>query len=80
MMTAGLYEDSGTWAFEVGVPAKSGVGGGIVAVVPGQYAIAAFSPPLDDAGNSVRAQGAISAIVKELGGNVFRAKTQLSQR
>src|SRR5262249_53506657 len=44
MMPAGLYEKSGTWAFEVGVPAKSGVGGGIVAVVPGRYAIATFAP------------------------------------
>lgn len=72
MMTAGLYEDSGTWAFEVGVPAKSGVGGGIVAAVPGKFAVAAFSPPLDEAGNSVRAQRAIESIVKDLGGNVFR--------
>ncbi|WP_223758349.1 glutaminase A [Myxococcus sp. RHSTA-1-4] len=72
MMTAGLYEDSGAWAFEVGVPAKSGVGGGIVAVVPGKYAVAAFSPRLDEAGNSVRAQKAIDSIVGELGGSVFR--------
>ena len=72
MMTAGLYEDSGAWAFEVGVPAKSGVGGGIVAVVPGKYAVAAFSPRLDEAGNSVRAQRAIDSIVGELGGSVFR--------
>ena len=46
--------------FRVGVPAKSGVGGGILAVVPGRYAIAAFAPPLDEAGNSVRAQQAIA--------------------
>ena len=80
MMTAGLYEDSGTWAFDVGVPAKSGVGGGIVAVVPGKYAVAAFSPPLDKAGNSVRAQRAIESIVKDLGGNVFQGKTRVSAR
>ena len=49
--------------FHVGVPAKSGVGGGILAVVPGRYAIAAFAPPLDEAGNSVRAQKAIASIV-----------------
>jgi glutaminase len=55
------------------VPAKSGVGGGILAVAPGRYAIAAFAPPLDEAGNSVRAQKAIAAIVATLGGNVFAA-------
>jgi glutaminase len=71
MMTNGLYEDTGSWAYWVGVPAKSGVGGGIVAVVPGQYAIATFSPPLDKAGNSVRGQQAIEQIVKMLGGNLF---------
>jgi glutaminase len=71
MATAGLYEDSGAWLFRVGVPAKSGVGGGILAVVPGRFAIAAFSPPLDEAGNSVRAQRAISQLVNELGGNLF---------
>lgn len=80
MMTAGLYEDSGTWAFEVGVPAKSGVGGGIVAVVPGKYAVAAFSPPLDKAGNSVRAQRAIESIIKDLGGNVFRVAQRPAAR
>ena len=71
MATAGLYETTGTWLFKVGVPAKSGVGGGIVAVVPGRYAVAAFAPPLDEAGNSVRAQRAIEAVVAALGGNVF---------
>jgi glutaminase len=74
MMTYGLYEDTGSWVYYVGVPAKSGVGGGIVAVVPGQYAIATFSPPLDKAGNSVRGQQAIEMIVKELGGNLFQAR------
>jgi glutaminase len=73
MSTAGLYETTGTWMFRVGAPAKSGVGGGIVAVVPGRYAIAVFSPPLDEAGNSVRAQKAIQSFISELGGNVFLA-------
>lgn len=81
MMTAGLYEDSGAWAFEVGVPAKSGVGGGIVAVVPGKYAIAAFAPPLDEAGNSVRAQKAIQTAANKLGASVFKSPpSALTQR
>jgi glutaminase len=71
MMTAGFYETTGTWSVETGVPAKSGVGGGIVAVVPGRYAIGTFSPPLDDAGNSVRGQRAIAQIVQSVGGNIF---------
>jgi len=54
MVTAGLYEDAGRWLFQIGLPAKSGVGGGIVAVVPGRFAIAVYSPPLDFRGNSVR--------------------------
>lgn len=74
MMTAGLYNTSGAWAYNVGVPAKSGVGGGIMAVVPGKFAVAAFSPRLDDAGNSVRAQRAIQQIVAQLGGNLFMAE------
>ena len=66
MATCGLYDDSGIWFYNVGLPAKSGVGGGIMAVVPGQYGIAAFSPRLDEAGNSVRAQKAITDIVNKL--------------
>ncbi|MFL5812593.1 MAG: glutaminase A [Bdellovibrionia bacterium] len=73
MFTAGLYNTSGEWAFNVGAPAKSGVGGGIVAVVPGRFAVSAFSPRLDEAGNSVRAQRAIQQIVAQLGGNLFMA-------
>ena len=71
MATTGLYETTGDWLFDVGVPAKSGVGGGIVAVVPGRYAIGTFSPRLDEAGNSVRGQRAIAMIVEQLGGNIF---------
>ena len=71
MATAGLYDDSGIWLYNVGLPAKSGVGGGIVAVAPGEYGIAAFSPRLDAAGNSVRAQLAIEYVVESLGGNIF---------
>ena len=74
MATAGLYDDSGKWLYHTGLPAKSGVGGGIIAVAPGKFGIAVVSPPLDDAGNSVRAQRAIAAISNALGGNPYAAK------
>jgi glutaminase len=69
MATAGLYDDSGKWLYHTGLPAKSGVGGGIIAVSPGKFGIAVISPPLDDAGNSVRAQRAIAEISNALNGN-----------
>ena len=71
MATAGLYDDSGIWMYNVGLPAKSGVGGGIVAVAPGRFGIAVFSPRLDAAGNSVRAQRAIQDIAQALKVNVY---------
>jgi glutaminase len=71
MSTAGLYDDSGIWLYNVGLPAKSGVGGGIIAVSPGKFGIAAFSPPLDTAGNSVKAQRAIEYVSNKLGGNPY---------
>ena len=71
MATAGLYDDSGKWLYHTGLPAKSGVGGGIIAVSPGRFGIAVISPPLDSAGNSVRAQRAIADISNALGGNPF---------
>lgn len=72
MLTTGLYETTGTWSWNVGLPAKSGVGGGIVAVAPGRFAIAAYAPPLDAAGNSVKAQKAIELVVEALlGSGVF---------
>ncbi|MGE9516344.1 MAG: glutaminase A [Solitalea-like symbiont of Tyrophagus putrescentiae] len=71
MVTEGLYEKSGEWLYNVGVPAKSGVGGGVIAVIPGVMAISAFAPPLDEAGNSVKAQKAIAHIVNKLGLNMF---------
>ena len=74
MATAGLYDDSGKWLYHTGLPAKSGVGGGIIAVVPGKFGIAVVSPPLDDAGNSVRAQKAITDIVKALNLNPYASK------
>jgi len=71
MTMAGLYDGSGGWAWHVGLPAKSGVGGGILAVVPGKGAIAVFAPPLDEAGNSVKAQKVISYVADKLDYNLF---------
>lgn len=71
MATAGLYDDSGRWLFHTGLPAKSGVGGGLIAVSPRKFGIGTFSPPLDAAGNSLRGQRAITAISDALGGNPF---------
>jgi len=71
MTMAGLYDGSGGWAWHVGLPAKSGVGGGILAVVPGKGAIAVFAPPLDEAGNSVKAQKVIAYVAQKLELNLF---------
>ena len=71
MMMAGLYDGSGGWAWHVGLPAKSGVGGGIVAIVPGKGAIAVFAPPLDEAGNSVKAQEVIEYVANRLDYNLY---------
>jgi glutaminase len=76
MATAGFYDESGDWMYTAGLPAKTGVGGGIVAVVPGRFAIAAFSPRLNEAGNSVRSLNAIRDIAGELGVGVFGANPE----
>jgi len=66
MATAGLYDNAGDWLYNTGAPAKSGVGGGILAVIPGKFGIGVVSPPLDSYGNSVRAQLAITYIIEKL--------------
>ena len=71
MAMAGLYDSSGSWAWHVGLPAKSGVGGGIVAIAPGKGAIAVFAPPLDEAGNSVKAQEVIDYVAQKLNYNLY---------
>jgi glutaminase len=71
MATAGLYDNSGIWFYDTGLPAKSGVGGGLLAVCPGKFGIAVVSPPLDDAGNSVKAQKVIDYVVKQLKVNPY---------
>jgi glutaminase len=71
MMMAGFYDESGLWAWTAGLPAKTGVGGGIVAVVPGKMAIVGFAPPLNEAGNSVKGAKAIEYIATQLGLNLF---------
>jgi glutaminase len=79
MATAGLYDDSGKWLFRTGLPGKSGVGGGLIAVSPGKFGIAVISPPLDDAGNSVKAQKVIADISNALGGNPYAATGKKSK-
>lgn len=71
MATAGMYETSGDWLYEVGLPGKGGIGGGIVTVSPGKGALATFAPPLDAAGNSVRGQLATRFLSHELGMDLF---------
>lgn len=69
--TVGFYEHSGDWMYTAGIPAKTGVGGGVMGILPGVFGISAFAPPLDESGNSVKAQLAIRYIMNKLGLNVF---------
>ena len=71
MATAGLYETSGDWLFDIGLPGKSGIGGGIVTVSPGKGGIGTFAPPLDAAGNSVRGQLVSKFLSQNLGMDLF---------
>ena len=74
MATAGLYETSGDWLYDVGMPGKSGVGGGIVTVAPGKGGLGTFSPPLDAAGNSVRGLLAARDLAASLGLRIFASR------
>ena len=65
--TVGFYQNTGDWLYTSGIPAKSGVGGGVLGVLPGVLGIAVFAPPLDGAGNSVKAQAAVKAFMQSLG-------------
>jgi len=76
MAMTGFYDESGIWQYTAGLPAKTGVGGGIVAVVPGKFAIAAFSPRLNEAGNSIRSMKAIRYIAGELGAGLYGANPE----
>lgn len=69
--TVGFYQTTGDWMYQTGIPAKSGVGGGIMAIIPGVMGISTFSPPLDIAGNSVRGQAIISSFASKLGLGIF---------
>jgi glutaminase len=71
MATAGLYDNSGIWLFNTGLPGKSGVGGGLLAVCPGEFGIAVVSPPLDAAGNSVKGQKVIRYVVEKFHSNPY---------
>ena len=79
MATAGLYELSGDWLYEIGVPGKSGVSGGIVTVSPGKGGVATFSPPLDPAGNSVRGQLVTKYLSERIGLNLFASEPREAQ-
>ena len=71
MLTCGLYEGVGNFAFRVGIPAKSGVGGGIVGVVPGTLTVCVCSPELDEAGNSLVGTNALELFIGKTGLSIF---------
>ena len=76
MATAGLYETSGDWLYDIGLPGKSGIGGGIVTVSPGKGGLGTFAPPLDKAGNSVKGQLVAKFLAARLGMDLFVSKPE----
>lgn len=76
MASAGLYETSGDWLYEIGLPGKSGIGGGIVTVSPGKGGLGTFAPPLDAAGNSVKGQLAARYLSQHLGMDLFVSRPE----
>ena len=76
MTTAGLYETSGDWLYDIGLPGKSGIGGGIVTVSPGKGGLGTFAPPLDAAGNSVKGQLVAKYLSQKLGMDLFVSKPE----
>jgi glutaminase len=77
MTTAGLYETSGDWLYDIGLPGKSGIGGGIVTVSPGKGGLGTFAPPLDRAGNSVKGQLVARFLSQRLGMDLFVSKPEV---
>lgn len=77
LATAGLYEQSGDWLFEIGLPGKSGVGGGIFTVAPGKGGLGVFAPPLDGAGNSIKGQKVTKYLSERLGLNLFMSQPEV---
>jgi glutaminase len=77
MTTAGLYETSGDWLFDIGLPGKSGIGGGIVTVSPGKGGLGTFAPPLDAAGNSVKGQLVAQFLSRQLGMDLFVSQPEI---
>jgi glutaminase len=77
MVTAGLYETSGDWLYDIGLPGKSGIGGGIVAVSPGKGGFGTFAPRLDAAGNSVKGQLAAKFLSQSLGMDLFVSNSEV---
>jgi glutaminase len=77
MTTAGLYETSGDWLYDIGLPGKSGIGGGIVTVSPGKGGLGTFAPPLDAAGNSVKGQLVAKYLSQRLGMDLFVSKPEI---
>jgi glutaminase len=73
MATCGMYDYAGEWIYRIGMPSKSGVGGGIIGVLPGQMAIAVFSPPLDPRGNSVRGIRVFNDLSEDFQLHLFRS-------